>query len=42
MRGLGERVRMTVQRAQILEVRGHNQFWIVNIEEIQLTDQELG
>ena len=37
-----ERVRMTVQRAHILEVRDHYQFWIVNREEIQLTDQALG
>ena len=37
-----ERVRMTEQRAQRLETRGHDQFWVVNREEIQLTDQELG
>ena len=28
-----ERVRMTVQKAHILEVRDHYQFWIVNREE---------
>ena len=27
---------------QALEARGHDQFWVVNREEIQLTDQELG
>ena len=37
-----ERARMTEQRAQRLEARGHDQFWVVNREEIQLTDQELG
>ena len=37
-----ERARMTEQRAQRLGMRGHNQFWVVNREEIQLTDQELG
>ena len=37
-----ERARMTEQRAQRLETRGHDQFWVVNREEIQLTDQELG
>ena len=37
-----ERARMTEQRAQRLETRGHDQFWMVNREEIQLTDQELG
>ena len=37
-----KRVRMTVQRAQMLEVRDHNQFWTVNREEIRLTDQALG
>ena len=37
-----ERPRMTEQRAQRLETRGHDQFWVVNREEIQLTDQELG
>ena len=37
-----ERARMTEQRAQRLETRGHGQFWVVNREEIQLTDQELG
>ena len=37
-----ERTRMTEQRAQRLETRGHDQFWVVNREEIQLTDQELG
>ena len=34
-----ERVRPTEQR---VEMRGHDQFWVVNREEIQLTDQELG
>ena len=34
-----ERVRPT---EQALEARGHDQFWVVNREEIQLTDQELG
>ena len=37
-----ERARMTEQRAQRLETRGYDQFWVVNREEIQLTDQELG
>ena len=37
-----ERARMTEQRAQRLETRGHDQFWVVNREEIQLTNQELG
>ena len=37
-----ERARRTEQRAQRLETRGHDQFWVVNREEIQLTDQELG
>ena len=37
-----ERARMTEQRAQRLEARGHDQFWVVNREEIKLTDQELG
>ena len=37
-----ERARMTEQRAQRLETRGRDQFWVVNREEIQLTDQELG
>ena len=37
-----ERARMTEQRAQRLETRGHGQFLVVNREEIQLTDQELG
>ena len=37
-----ERARMAEQRAQRLETRGHDQFWVVNREEIQLTDQELG
>ena len=37
-----ERARMTEQRAERLETRGHDQFWVVNREEIQLTDQELG
>ena len=37
-----ERARMTEQRAQRLETIGHDQFWVVNREEIQLTDQELG
>ena len=37
-----ERARTTEQRAQRLETRGHDQFWVVNREEIQLTDQELG
>ena len=37
-----ERARMTEQRAQRLATRGHHQFWVVNREEIQLTDQELG
>ena len=37
-----ERARMTEQRAQRLEARGHDQFWVVDREEIQLTDQELG
>ena len=37
-----ERAKMTEQRAQRLETRGHDQFWVVNREEIQLTDQELG
>ena len=37
-----ERARMAEQRAQRLEARGHDQFWVVNREEIQLTDQELG
>ena len=37
-----ERARMTEQRAQRLETRGHDQFWVVNRVEIQLTDQELG
>ena len=37
-----ERERTTEQRAQRLETRGHDQFWVVNREEIQLTDQELG
>ena len=37
-----ERARMTEQRAQRLEARGHDQLWVVNREEIQLTDQELG
>ena len=37
-----ERARTTEQRAQRLEARGHDQFWMVNREEIQLTDQELG
>ena len=37
-----ERARMTEQRAQRMETRGHDQFWVVNREEIQLTDQELG
>ena len=37
-----ERAGMTEQRAQRLEARGHDQFWVVNREEIQLTDQELG
>ena len=37
-----ERARMTEPRAQRLETRGHDQFWVVNREEIQLTDQELG
>ena len=37
-----ERARMTEQRAQRLETRDHDQFWVVNREEIQLTDQELG
>ena len=41
-REVQERARMTEQRAQRLETRGHDQFWVVNIEEIQLTDQELG
>ena len=37
-----ERARMTERRAQRLGMRGHDQFWVVNREEIQLTDQELG
>ena len=37
-----ERVRTTEQRTQRLEARGHDQFWVVNREDIQLTDQELG
>ena len=37
-----ERARRTEQRAQRLGMRGHDQFWVVNREEIQLTDQELG
>ena len=37
-----ERARMTEQRVQRLEPRHHDQFWVVNREEIQLTDQELG
>ena len=37
-----ERARMTEQRAQRLVARGHDQFWVVNREEIQLTGQELG
>ena len=37
-----ERARMTEQRAQRLEARGHDHFWVVNREEIQLTNQELG
>ena len=41
-REVQERARMTEQRAQRLEMIGHYQFWVVNREEIQLTDQELG
>ena len=37
-----ERARTTEQRPQRLEARSHDQFWVVNREEIQLTDQELG
>ena len=37
-----EIARMTEQRAQRLGMRGHDQFWVVNRVEIQLTDQELG
>ena len=37
-----ERVRMTEQRAQRLDPRSCDQFWVVNREEIQITDQELG
>ena len=37
-----ERARMTEQRSQRPEARGDDQFWVVNREEIQLTDQELG
>ena len=37
-----ERARMTEQRVQRLETGGHDQFWVVNIGEIQLTDEELG
>ena len=36
------RARMNEQRAQRLETRSHDQFWVVNREEIQLTDQEPG
>ena len=41
-REVQERARMTEQRAQRPEARGHDQFWVVNREEVQLTDQELG
>ena len=37
-----KRARMMEQRAERPETRGHDQFWVVNREEIQLTDQELG
>ena len=37
-----QELKTTEQRAQRLRVEGHDQFWIVHREEIQLTNQELG